>query len=205
MLRFLMRVIWLALALVTGLMAVGAYFGGTTDATRVVAYVLGALAGLCLIFGLRSKRKPARRRKPVKEAVIPPPATPRKQVTTGRTFEQFKWGDPPPSKKQFGYAASLGVPISDGMTRWSLSTAIDETINEQRSEEPATKEQLLEIRALKGQLPRAITRGEACRVIAVLDDGVFACPHCGGEVFAMDEECCECEKSLRAMKIPVRL
>jgi len=38
-------------------------------------------------------------------------------TSSRRTYDAFSWGDPPPTKKQFGYAMSLGAQLSDGMTK----------------------------------------------------------------------------------------
>ena len=84
---------------------------------------------------------------------------------------------------------SLGVEIKDGMTKWMMSDAIDEAIERQRDHEPAASEQVREIRQLHGVLPRAITRGEARRVIEFLDNHSLPCPFCGIDVCACDNSC----------------
>jgi hypothetical protein len=91
------------------------------------------------------------------------------------------------------------------MTKWMLSDAIDAAIEEQRSGEPATKEQLRTIKEYHGVLPRAATRGKANRVLEFLEDYYLPCPFCGIEVCATDDECCACNKKLVRMKIPIKL
>jgi hypothetical protein len=91
------------------------------------------------------------------------------------------------------------------MTKWTMSDAIDAAIEQQRSGEPATKEQLKTIDEHHGVLPRAITRGEANRVIEFLEDHSLPCPFCGVDIAASDDVCCACNKSLRRMKIPIKL
>jgi len=39
-------------------------------------------------------------------------------------YEEFNFGHPPPTAKQFDYASSLGIEISDGMTKYSISEDI---------------------------------------------------------------------------------
>ncbi len=120
-------------------------------------------------------------------------------------YEDFKWGDPPPSRKQFGYAMHLEAEITDGMTKWMISDAIDEAIEEQRSDEPATKDQLRTIKEFHAVLPRAITRGEANEVIEFLEDHYLPCPFCRIQICATDDQCCACNKKLNRMKIPIKL
>jgi len=86
-----------------------------------------------------------------------------------------------------------------------ISDAIDEAIEQQRSGEPATKEQLKTIKEYHGVLPRAVTRGEANDVIEFLEDYYLPCPFCRIEICATDDECCACNKKLRKMKIPIKL
>jgi len=45
-----------------------------------------------------------------------------------RNYEDFRFGEYPPSKKQFGYACSLGIEIKDGMTNYDLSDEINKAI-----------------------------------------------------------------------------
>jgi hypothetical protein len=99
----------------------------------------------------------------------------------------------------------LGVVVRDGMTKWLLSEAIDEAIESHRSGEPANTEQLRMIHEYHGVLPRAVTRGKANKVIEFLEDHYLPCPFCGIEVCATDKECCACGKSLRRMRIPIKL
>jgi hypothetical protein len=122
-----------------------------------------------------------------------------------RKYDDVAFGDPPPSPKQFGYAMSLGVEIKDGMTKWMMRDAIDEAIEHQRDGEPANQEQLREIQKMHGALPRAITRGEARRVIEFLEDHTLPCPFCGIPISAFDQSCCACNRSLRRMKIPIAI
>ena len=45
-----------------------------------------------------------------------------------RKYEDFRFGEYPPSKKQFGYARSLGIEIKNGMTNYELSRKIDNAV-----------------------------------------------------------------------------
>ncbi|MFV0444911.1 MAG: hypothetical protein ACK5Q5_15165 [Planctomycetaceae bacterium] len=44
---------------------------------------------------------------------------------TGLTYDSFRWGDPPPTKKQFGFAVRSGLPLRDGMTSVDVSDGLD--------------------------------------------------------------------------------
>jgi hypothetical protein len=191
----------ITLAVLLGLFALFGYTVSEGTGGRVVAGVLGGLALLLLIFGTRAIRHRDRHDTLASSPVTKPAAKPH----TGLQYGDFKWGDPPPSRKQFGYAMHLGADIRHGMTKWMLSDAIDEAIEQQRSGEPATKEQLQTIKEYHGVLPRAVTRGEANRVIEFLEDYYLPCPFCGIEVCATDDECCACNKKLGRMKIPIKL
>lgn len=204
MMRILMHLFGLVCITMAVLLAIFALFGYlVSDDTsgRVVAAVLGAVAVLLMIFGMRARRHGGRH-----DSLVSGPTTkPSQRPHSGLHYEDFKWGDPPPSRKQFGYAMHLGAEIRHGMTKWMLSDAIDEAIEQQRSGEPATKDQLRTIKEYHGVLPRPVTRGEANRVIAFLEDYYLPCPFCGIEVCATDDECCACNKKLGRMKIPIKL
>jgi hypothetical protein len=99
----------------------------------------------------------------------------------------------------------LGADIRDGMTKWMMSDAIDEAIEQQRSSEPASKEQLQTIQEYHGVLSREITRGEATRVIKFLQGYYLPCPFCGSHVCATDCKCRACGKNLERMRIPITI
>jgi hypothetical protein len=190
-----------ALAVLVGLLALFGFMVSDDTTGRVVAGVFGGVALLFLVVGARALRHPGR------SASIPP-ARPKGlsgRRHSGSQYQDFEWGNPPPSRKQFRYAMSLGAEVRHGMTKWMLSDAIDEAIEQQRSGEPATREQLRTIRAYHGVVPRAVTRGEARRIIEFLEDYSLPCRFCGIEVVATDDACCACAKSLRAMRIPIKL
>ncbi len=199
------RLLGLLCVAVAAVLSLFALFGFLTDKTgegRTVAAVIGGAAILLLVIGLRFLRQ--------KDGVVAKldprgsPGHPTRQHT-GLRYEDFRFGDPPPSRKQFGYAMALGVVVEDGMTKWMLSDAIDEAIESLRAAEPATKEQLQTIKSYHGVLPRAVTRGEARQIIEFLEDYTFPCPFCKAEVLATDDECCGCGKSLRRVRIPIKL
>ena len=204
LIRALMRLsglLCIALAALLGLFALFGYLVSNDTSGRVVAGVLGAVALLLFIFGIRAFRHGGRH-----DSRVSAPATkPTERPHTGLHYDDFKWGDPPPSRKQFGYAMHLGADIRQGMTKWMLSDAIDQAIEQQRSGEPATREQVQTIKEYHGVLPRAVTRGEANRVIEFLEDYYLPCPFCGIEVCATDDDCCACNKKLGKMKIPIKL
>ncbi len=185
----------IALALLMGLLATKDSTGG------VLAGFFWVMALLFSIIGIIAFRYRARHDLVVFTRAPKPTGRP----NSGRQYEDFDWGDPAPTRKQFGYAMHLGAKIRNGMTKWMMSDAIDEAIEEQRSGEPATKEQLQTIKNYHGVLPRAVTRGEAKIVIENLGEYYLPCPFCGIEICATDNECCACNKNLRKMKIPIKL
>lgn len=197
----LFGVVCITLAVLLGLFALFGYLMSDDTIGRVVAGVLGAVTLLLLIFGVRAFRHVGRQ-----DSLVSPSATkPTERSHTGLHYDDFKWGYPPPSRKQFGYAMHLGAEVRHGMTKWMLSDAIDAAIEQQRSGEPPTKEQLEKIKEYHGVLPRAVTRGEANRVIEFLENYYLPCPFCKVEIAATDDVCCACNKSLRKMKIPIKL
>lgn len=118
-------------------------------------------------------------------------------------YDEFKWGDPAPTTKQYGYARSLGVQLKHGMSRSDVSDAIDYALNDQK---PATKSQLREITKMHGILPREVSAAEANDVIEFLSGHTYRCPHCREDVCCADDTSCSlCRKSLREVKIPIVL
>lgn len=95
--------------------------------------------------------------------------------------------------------------MCDGMTKQTLSEAIEEAQERLRQEEPASEDQLGLIAQFHGVLPRQLTHAEADRVIQFLEGYRLPCPFCRHELFAMDDSCCECGKSLQSMRIPLQL
>ncbi|QDT57264.1 hypothetical protein Pan44_53320 [Caulifigura coniformis] len=231
--------------------------------------------GLCYAYA--PPPPPSKKKLPAPPPLKSPPPAPVKApeepreaaaVTTKRSsrrkFEEYQWGEPPPSKKQFGYAVSLGVQLRDGMTKSAVSDAIDERkaaaeelrlerenlpaiysrikwgsppprrIDVQMAEEsgatfrngmtskdvldawdeaedaaeaaqPADKDQLSYIKELHGALPRKITFGEAEKVIEFLEDYHLPCPFCRQQIYASDDRCSSCDKSLGKLRIPIHL
>lgn len=45
-----------------------------------------------------------------------------------RKYHGYRWGEPPPTTKQFGYAMHLGITLRNGMTKWDVSAAIDDVL-----------------------------------------------------------------------------
>jgi len=191
----------IGLALLLGLFALFGWTVSDDTGGRVIAGVLAGVAVLLALIGVRRLRHQDQDR----STLSPAPQAPSAPGHTGVRYEDFRWGDPPPSRKQFGYAMSLGAHVRHGMTKWMMSDAIDEAIEHQRSAEPPTKEQLRRIKEYHGVLPRAVTRGEAKRIIDFLEDHILPCPYCGIQVMASDDACCACGRSLRAMRIPIKL
>ncbi len=200
LMRAINRMFGLFCVLLAGLFALFAlleYQDGYASSSNVLAGILGAIALLLTLIGRRALRN-GRTGKSLSRSR-------RERSHTGLKYEDFTWGEPAPSRRQFGYAMSLGADVRHGMTRWMISDAIDEAIERQRSDEPATKEQLRIIREYHGVLPRSITRGEANDAIEFLEEYSLRCPFCRAEIFATDDMCCSCNRSLRRMKIPVKL
>ncbi|MGC1275976.1 MAG: hypothetical protein WBC44_19900 [Planctomycetaceae bacterium] len=52
-----------------------------------------------------------------------------------RSFEDYVFGDPPPSESQFAYAEGLGLPIADGMTKHDFQEAIGEAVDRKKTME----------------------------------------------------------------------
>lgn len=108
----------------------------------------------------------------------------------GKKYEDYRWGQPPPSKRQFGYAVSLGVPVKEGMNRFQLSEAIDDVV---AAKSPATREQLRAVARLGGILPRKISQAEAEAVLDVLEcDILLECRGCRASVAPHDLRCSMC-------------
>ncbi len=193
----------------------------------------------------RMKHQPAatpapRRRQPEKRDST------RERMPTGLRYEQFRWGQPAPTPRQFGYACALGIPIVNGLTKDALAKLvnaaedqrdgeipptkkqiehaqalripvpegitkkglrelIDAAEDEREKAMPATREQLAEIRELHGVLPREITQGEADKVIEFLYEHTLPCPFCGFEINAADDTCCDCNRSLKKLRVPIEL
>lgn len=108
----------------------------------------------------------------------------------GKNYEDYRWGQPPPSKRQFGYAVSLGVSVKNGMNRFQLSEAIDDVV---ATKSPATREQLRAIARLGGILPRRISQAEAEAILDVLEcDILRECRGCHASVAPNDLRCSVC-------------
>lgn len=120
-------------------------------------------------------------------------------------FDDVKWGSPPPTRNQFAYGTLLGAQMRNGMTREQMSEAIEEAQERLRKEEAASEDQLKLIAQFHGVLPRQLTHAEADRVIQFLEQHQLPCPFCRNQVFAMDDSCCECGKSLQSMRIPLHI
>ena len=141
-------------------------------------------------------------------------------------FANLRFGDNPPTARQFAYAVSLGVKLRDGVTFKSISTLIDKAKasahRPKKTDRPSDEEveiiyhaisdkgptlasMLKTIEDYHGVLPRKVSPEEAQRIIDFLEDYHLPCPFCGIEICATDDECCACGKSLRKMRIPVKL
>lgn len=201
-LRALVRLVGFGLALLSGLLGIVSiemYIGGDVS-DRIMAGAISVIALLLFLFGVKLAFR-HRGKATMAHAV----AAPRAEVDHKRGYTDFQFGHPPPTMKQFNYAKSIGVAIYDGMSRWMLSDAITETIEEQRGSEPASKEQLQTIKLYHGTLKREINRGEARRIIEFLEEYELPCPRCRVPILATDQACCACNMSLRKLKIPIKL
>jgi hypothetical protein len=295
----LLGLLCVAVAALLGLFALFGYFADKTGESRTVAAVLGGLAVLLLVIGLRwlrrgdkmgrrTARGPSRAaNSPVLVVVNHPHEIGQKgglrfhlyecagvksgkrsgcQVETisqrqaeaqgrticafcadGRTDDPFyepskaecaavlaKWpefanlrfGDNPPTARQFAYAVALGVLLKDGVTFNSISKLIDkaktsahrpkkagrpsdeevEIIYHAISDRGPTLASMLKtIEDYHGVLPRSVSPEEAQRIVEFLEDHYLPCPFCGIQICATDDECCACGKSLRKMRIPIKL
>lgn len=188
------------LSMLLGIIAVGLIFHGDPSFICIGSF-LGILATIGIVFGARrfvpGKMATTSKTKSEDQAVPPDRKTKTK-------FESFRWGEPPPTRRQFGYAVALGVKLSNGMTKDSVSEAIDQVLADR---EPATAEQLQMISGLRGELPRQISRSEANAVIEFLEDYDWNCPFCGELIFAGDvSDCCgNCGKNLEKVRVPIEL
>lgn len=156
-----------------------------------------------------------------------------------RKYEDYRWGNPAPTVRQFGYACSLGVPFRNGLTKGDLSRLLSEAEQKQppneeqledakelglkvprgiskgalddllekaeEDQEPADRDQLAIIREYHGVLPRKISYREAEEVIEFLETHHLPCPFCRFEICAMDDRCCDCGKSLKKLRIPIKI
>jgi hypothetical protein len=200
--RKLLGFICVSLAILLGLFATIGYFIDESSQSRIVSIFLGGIALLLAVIGFRLFVIKQLKRKSIS---LKPNSSAIFKENTGRSYDDYNFGDPPPTRKQFGYALHLGIEIRNGMTKWQVSDAIDGAIELQRSNDPASKEQLRLIKEYHGVLPRSINHGEANKVIEFLEDYCLPCPFCGVEIFATDDECCACNKSMRHLRIPIKL
>lgn len=168
---------------------------------KKVGRLFGGWLGLWFLLGGRRSNQSKARSNTARSGG----ATPSRRLEESPRSNETIWGDPPPTAKQVRYARHLGVRMVDGMTKETISEAIDEAIEKSRAHEPATREQLREIAAMHGVLPRPITRGEALRVIEVLQETDVNCPFCAGPICVDDSKCQLCGRSLRKLKIPIEL
>jgi hypothetical protein len=295
----LLGLLCVAIAVLLGLFAIVGYFADNTSDGRTAAAVIGAMAILLLIIGLRwlrggggTRRQTVRgpvkaTNSPVLVVVNHPHEIGKKDglrfhlyecagvksgkrsgcaVVTiarrqaeaqgrticafcaeGRTDDPFyepseaecaavlsKWpecaslrfGDNPPTYRQFAYAVALGVKLKDGVTFKSISSLIDKAkVRDRRPKKadrpsdeeveiiykaivgrgPTLASMLKTIQDYHGVLPRKVSPEEAQRIIEFLEDHYLPCPFCGIEICATDDECCACGKSLRKMRIPIKL
>ena len=125
-----------------------------------------------------------------------------RRLPTSQRYDDFDFGDPPPTRKQFGYAVSLGVDIEHGTTKHDVSDAIDYA---KTGDQPATEDQLATIREYHGVLKRAVTRAEADQAIEFLEDHYMPCPFCRSDICATDDECCACGRKLNKLRLPLKL
>ena len=161
--------------------------------------------------------------------------------SASRTYSDFRFGDPAPTRKQFGYARSLGVRIVDGMTKEEVSIAIDTAlpptaddlkeaahfgipvtqgmskwdvmsaiIDAEESAErngPANKEQLEYIAEMHGVLPLPwATYVQAEGAIKYLERlNAPDCEKCGCATCVDDNSCVNCGRSLRKRRFAVPL
>lgn len=75
----------------------------------------------------------------------------------------------------------------------------------EEDQEPAESDQLATIREYHGVLPREITYGEAEEVIEFLFHHTLPCPFCGSKISEIDTSYYDCRKSLKQLRIPIKL
>lgn len=190
-------------SLLMGLLAAGLIFAEDA-ALQGIGVFFGGLAFVGLVIAIRRFRSP--KATDLADAPGQTPFPGKKTSVKKRSkkkYEDVAWGEPPPTVRQFGFAKSLGVEFSDGMTKRHVSEAIDRALNDQQA---PTKVQLDEIAAMHGVLPREISRAEADDVIEFLSGYGFRCPACREDVCcAGDDTCPLCGASLENVRIPVIL
>lgn len=102
---------------VLGLVAIAAtVFWGFVEGWSVPAIIPAAIGVAAMVIGARLAKPPRTTSQ-----------TPRQP--TGLHYDDFRFGDPPPTPKQFGYAMHLEVRIRNGMNKWDVSDAIDEALS----------------------------------------------------------------------------
>lgn len=200
--RFVIRVLGVGLmvaGLSVGVFAAVGYGTSSDSANRFMAYAVGGAGVLGVAVGMKLAASNSGRRdssgKPAQIAARGP--------GTSSRFDDFAWGKPRPSRNQFAYAMLLGVRARNGMTKHDMTDAIDEAKQRLSDEEPASEDQLATISEYHGVVSRQLTAAEADRIIDFLEQHSLPCPFCRKEVFAMDDSCCECGKSLGSMRIAV--
>jgi hypothetical protein len=161
----------------------------------------GCIASLPFLgVGARLRWPRARKKGP---PPLPRPTAPRRTAHTGLHFEDFRFAEPLPTKKQVGYALSLGVQVCNGMNRVTLSDAITDATERLRSAGPASREQLADIKKMHCVLTRAVSYGEATTLIEHLEQVTIECPKCGIPNCSDDQRCCSCGKSFSSVRIQV--
>ncbi|MBX3438007.1 MAG: hypothetical protein KF861_10990 [Planctomycetaceae bacterium] len=113
-------------------------------------------------------------------------------------YDDYTWADPPPTKKQFGYAVSLGVPLRDGMKGPEVSRGISDVKDES---EPADAGQRQELRKMHAEVPRKLSSGQAERAGEVLHHALIVCPACRKDNDTYVKKCDWCGASFKEVKI----
>ena len=226
----LLGLLCVAVAALLGLVALGGYFVENTSGSYAPLAVIGGLAVLLLVIGLRWLHGGAGAERRVWVAASEPyKAEYAAVLAKWPEFANLRFGDRPPTVRQFVYAVALGVKLKNGVTIDSISDLIDEAkavanrpkkadrpsreeaeiiyyaLLDKLDREPAPASLLKIIKDYHGVLPRRVSRGEAKRIIEFLEDYTLPCPFCRTEIFATDDECLACGKSLRKMRIPIQL
>ena len=135
--RFL-GIVCIAIAVVLGMAAIVAFFAIDSAAKWIVIGFCGICAIPLYSIGSRwldgRSESPSRATRDDDEDDADHPRGRNRRARTYLRYEDFRWGKPEPTRKQFGFAMSLGVPVKNGMTKWTMSNAIDDALDQRQDD-----------------------------------------------------------------------